>query len=72
MLAVFAGYAWRSRAEIWMAARANRVQLAVAATLVVLLWANWGGELWRDADKLALPFSPDGTCRVLLLMRNLF
>lgn len=60
MLAVFAGYAWHSRAQIWVAARANRVQFAFAAILVALLWLNWGGELLRDADKLALLFGADG------------
>jgi hypothetical protein len=60
MLAIFAGYAWHSRAEFWAMAKANRVQFATAAILVMLLWLNWGGELWRDADKLALLFSPDG------------
>jgi len=60
MIAVFAGYAWYNRAEIWAAAKANRLQLAAAAILVALLWLNWGGELVRDADKLALLFGPDG------------
>ncbi len=60
MFAVFAGYAWHSRGEIWASAKAKRLQLAAAAILVLLLWANWGGELWRDADKLAILFGPDG------------
>jgi hypothetical protein len=60
MIAIFAGYAWHSRHEIWEAAKAHRKQLAFAAILVALLWLNWGGELLRDADKLALLFGPDG------------
>ena len=60
MIAIFAGYAWHSRHEIREAAKANRTQLAFAAILVALLWLNWGGELLRDADKLALLFGPDG------------
>ncbi len=60
VLAVLAGYAWYSRAEIASAARANRGQLIVAILLVSLLWLNWGAELWRDADKLAVLFGPGG------------
>jgi hypothetical protein len=60
MLAIFAGYAWHSRGEIWARAKAHRLQLAAVAVLVALLWLNWGGELWRDADKLALLFGPNG------------
>lgn len=59
-IAVLAGYAWHTRHEIWLAARANRFQLAFALVLVGLLWLNWGAELWRDADKLALLFGPEG------------
>ena len=60
VFAIYAGFAWHSRKEIWAAAMANRLRLAAAAVLVALLWANWGGELWRDADKLAILFGPDG------------
>lgn len=60
MIAIFAGYAWCGRKEIWAAAKANRLRFAAAIVLVVLLWANWGGELWRDKDKLAILFGPDG------------
>jgi ABC-type iron transport system FetAB permease component len=60
MLAVFASYTWHSRQEIWKAAMANRLQFAAAILLIALLWLNWGGELWRDADKLALLFGPNG------------
>lgn len=60
MLAAFAGAAWHNRAQFWAAAKANRLQLALAVLLVGLLWLNWGAELWRDADKLALLFGPNG------------
>jgi hypothetical protein len=60
MLAVLAGYGWCNRGEIWTAVKANRVQAAIAVFLVGLLWLNWGRELWRDADKLALLFGPNG------------
>lgn len=60
VFAVMAGFAWHTRKEIWAAAKANRLQLVIAVILVGLLWLNWGGELLRDADKLALLFGPDG------------
>jgi hypothetical protein len=60
MFAIMAGFAWHTRREIWAAAKANRLQFAAAAVLVALLWLNWGGELWRDMDKLTILFGPDG------------
>ena len=60
MLAAFAGAAWVNRDQYWAAAKANRAQLALALLLVGLLWLNWGAELWRDADKLAILFGPEG------------
>lgn len=60
LLAVLAGYALYSRAEIVSAAKASRFKMLLALVLVALLWLNWGTELWRDADKLALLFGPQG------------
>ncbi len=60
VLAVLAGYAWYSRAKIVAAAKVSRPRLVLAMVLLALLWLNWGMELWRDADKLALLFGPDG------------
>ncbi|MEX2144621.1 MAG: glycosyltransferase family 39 protein [Anaerolineales bacterium] len=60
MLAVFSGAAWVNRAQFWAAAKANRRLLAVALLLAGLLLLNWGAELWRDADKLAILFGPGG------------
>jgi 4-amino-4-deoxy-L-arabinose transferase-like glycosyltransferase len=60
MLAVLAGAAWANRAQYWAAPKANRMRLALAILLVSLLWLNWGFELWRDADKLAILFGPEG------------
>ncbi len=60
-IAVFAGYAWHSRRELQgRPARVTRVKLALAVVLIGLLWLNWGGELLRDADKLAILFGPQG------------
>lgn len=60
MLAVFAGMAWTNRGQFWALAKANSVQLAFAVLLVGLLWLNWGAEIWRDWDKLAILFGPNG------------
>jgi 4-amino-4-deoxy-L-arabinose transferase-like glycosyltransferase len=60
VLAGLAGYAWYSRVEIIVAAKGNRFKLALAIVLLALLWLNWGMELWRDADKLAVLFGPGG------------
>jgi hypothetical protein len=60
IFAIMAGFAWHTRKEIWAAAKANRLQLAIAAILVGLLWLNWGGELWRDVGKLAILFGLNG------------
>lgn len=59
VLAVFAAHAWSQRAT-WRAAAQSRVRLAVAILLVGLLALNWGLELRRDADRLALLFGPEG------------
>ncbi|MCW5876269.1 MAG: glycosyltransferase family 39 protein [Anaerolineales bacterium] len=59
-IAALAGYAWTQRGELRAAARANPWQLGLAALLVALLWLNWGGELWRDWDKLVILFGPGG------------
>jgi hypothetical protein len=42
------------------AAPGGRRALTLAAAAVLLLFLNWGLELWREADKLALLFGPDG------------
>lgn len=39
---------------------AKRWGISLAALVVLLLFLNWGLELWRDADKLMLLFGPDG------------
>jgi hypothetical protein len=60
VLAVLAGNAWHNRQELWARALAERRKTALALLLVAFLWLNWGMELWRDADKLALLFGPEG------------
>ena len=60
--AVFAGYTWVNRKELWAQAESRRGKLIITLSLVLvsLLLLNWGLELWRDADKLALMFGPEG------------
>ncbi|MBW8012589.1 MAG: glycosyltransferase family 39 protein [Chloroflexi bacterium] len=61
-LSIFAGYAWVKRKEIFARARTPKVRpaLFLAIGLITLLIFNWGLELIRDADDLALLFGPEG------------
>jgi 4-amino-4-deoxy-L-arabinose transferase-like glycosyltransferase len=59
-LSILASYAWIDRKVLWSKASQNKGRLAIMLVLIGLLWLNWGVELWRDADKLALLFGPDG------------
>jgi 4-amino-4-deoxy-L-arabinose transferase-like glycosyltransferase len=57
LLAVWAGWAWaRGKA----APRPRRAALWAAGAAMALLLLNWGLELYRDADKLALLLGPGG------------
>ncbi|GFP25535.1 hypothetical protein HKBW3S25_01015 [Candidatus Hakubella thermalkaliphila] len=62
-LAILAAQCWMGGLsalhERWQT-RAGRWALAFATFAVLLLLLNWSLELWRDADKLALLFGPDG------------
>lgn len=60
VLAVFAGFAFTQRGELWASARRSVPRVLIAALLVGLLWLNWGLELHRDADKLQQLFGPEG------------
>ena len=46
--------------QVWSGSMAGRVALVLAAVAILLLLANWGLELWRDADKLVLLFGQNG------------
>jgi hypothetical protein len=61
-LSVFAAYTWVNFPEIraQMRRRENWWKLLIAATLVALLWFNWGQELYKDLDKLIPLFGPGG------------
>jgi hypothetical protein len=62
-LAIFAAYFWTSGRsalrERWQT-RSGRIAVLLASVAVILLFANWGLELWRDADKLAQLLGPNG------------
>ena len=51
---------WSSIRQRWAGSKAGKVVLILASAAILLLLANWGLELWRDADKLALLFCPNG------------
>jgi hypothetical protein len=51
---------WISLRQLWIVSKPGKVKLIIASIVILLLLANWGLELWRDADKLSLLFSPDG------------
>jgi hypothetical protein len=51
---------WSSIRQRWAGSKAGKVALILASAAILLLLANWGLELWRDGDKLALLFGPNG------------
>ncbi len=62
-LSILAAYCWVAGWPAIQArwqTRSGRVALLLAALAILLLCANWGLELWRDADKLAQLFGPQG------------
>ncbi len=62
LLVIYAAQAWSERARLWehWRTRRGRFALALAGLLAALLLLNWGLELARDADKLALLLGPHG------------
>jgi hypothetical protein len=44
----------------WVKSNASKLGLILAFVAILLLLSNWGLELWRDVDKLALLFGPNG------------
>jgi hypothetical protein len=62
-LAILAAYCWtggRSALRERWQTRSGKVAILLASVAVILLFANWGLELWRDADKLAQLLGPNG------------
>lgn len=62
LLAIYAAQAWTEQARLraFWRTRQGRYMLALAILTAALLLLNWGLELARDADKLALLLGPDG------------
>ena len=64
LLAILAAQFWLGdRLAIrqqWAKSNASKVGLILAFVAILLLLSNWGLELWRDVDKLALLFGPNG------------
>jgi hypothetical protein len=44
----------------WVKSNASKLGLILAFVAILLLLSNWGLELWRDVDKLAFLFGPNG------------
>ncbi|MEW6029525.1 MAG: hypothetical protein ACOYZ8_09935 [Chloroflexota bacterium] len=62
--AVIAAYFWvngrSALAARWRESRTGKMAVSLAVLVVFLLFFNWGWELVRDADKLALLLGPAG------------
>lgn len=63
-LAILAAQFWtggvESLADRWRRSGSGKLITVLAVLAVFLLLANWGWELWRDADKIARLIGPDG------------
>jgi hypothetical protein len=62
-LAILSAYLWTSREGFFrehLESCSGRIVVLIAATAVLLLFLNWGLELWRDMSKLALLLGPNG------------
>ncbi len=63
-LAVLAAQAWtggwRAVWLRWRQSRWGKVLLFLSMMAIILLFTNWGLELYRDADKIRLLFGPEG------------
>jgi hypothetical protein len=51
---------WVSMRRHWTMSKIGKVGLILVSVAILLLLVNWGLELWRDADKLALLFGQNG------------
>lgn len=51
---------WNALHMRWRQSRGGKIALILALLAIVLLFANWGLELYRDADKIKMLFGPDG------------
>jgi hypothetical protein len=51
---------WSSLRARWKGTQVGKAAIILALIAILLLFANWGLELWRDSDKIALLFGPNG------------
>jgi hypothetical protein len=64
LLAILAAQCWSGGwlfiQQHWATSALGKIGLILGLVAIVLLLANWGMEIFRDADKLALLFGPQG------------
>jgi len=64
LLSILAAQFWSgglaSIRQRWDGSRNGKTALILASIAIILLFTNWGLELWRDSDKIALLFSLNG------------
>ena len=51
---------WNTIRRTWVASRKRKILIMMASIAVILLLVNWGMEIGRNSDKLALLLSPLG------------
>jgi len=51
---------WRALSNRWRESLAGKIVIGIAVLAMILLLANWGFELSRDADKIAALLAPGG------------
>jgi hypothetical protein len=62
-LAILAAYLWTGgwlALKEHLATRTGKVIILLACMGIMLMFLNWGLELWRDAGKLASLIGPNG------------
>jgi hypothetical protein len=50
---------WKAVTARWQS-RGGKIAIVIASFVTLLLMINWGGEIWRDADKISALFGPHG------------
>lgn len=62
IFSLWAAFAWVNRGHIRseILNPSNQWKLALSLSLLMLLFLNWGYEIWLDGDRIKLLFGPDG------------
>jgi hypothetical protein len=64
LLAILGAQFWdRGRSALrtrWKGSQTGKAIIILASVAIILLFANWGLELWRDSDKITQLFGPNG------------